>query len=124
MSVTTDLLASFGAGADVFWSTIKPYKEAIFGLSIIIGGAWACLYKGYKSQAGRTEEALSQAAAQSPFAGPRYVRLRKEDREMFKEGMESVSELNRTIRRLIGALQDDVDYRRRGGGGGGGGAQV
>jgi hypothetical protein len=121
VSVTTDLLASFGASADVFWATIKPYKEAIFGLSVVMGGAWACLWKGYKSQAGRPEEALSQAAAASPFANTKYLRLRKEDRDLVKDAMESVRDLNRTVRSLIGVVQDDIESRRRGGNGGGGG---
>ena len=103
------------------WALVKPYRDAVFGLSLLAGGGFAAFKLGYAKQSRRPEVALSDAASRSRAMTLSVAQLHSDDREILLD-------LTRAARRLTTAVQDQADAwgraGRSGNGGGGRGAEV
>ncbi|WP_267358508.1 MULTISPECIES: hypothetical protein [unclassified Methylobacterium] len=113
MSVAVDLGNAFLAGADATWTAVRPYKEAVFGLMTIIGGALAAFFGAYKKQGRRPEEALDEAAATRRITTVTVTQLHLDDRKIVGELQEAVVDMTRAVKKLTTTLIDEADERER-----------
>ncbi len=92
---------------------LTPWKE-VLGSAFAALAAVGALVSGVLKQRGRPDATFPE-----PAPAP-TVRLNAEDRELFGDTRESVTELTRAIRHLTGATEDNTEALNRRGGGGGG----
>lgn len=113
MSTAVEYFGVVMTGVGTVYEAIRPYKEALFGICLILGGGTAAFKLGYTRQARRPEEALSEAAN---TAGRSMVtRLHVDDRQAFIDLTDGLTRMTRAVRELCTAMQDQSDTCHRAG---------